>query len=264
MKAVLNKFARYKWIPVWFLAVESLVLLPFYLLVISFAGKYVIFDPAVTPPGSIELTQFIVEGLVSSDSNTWLVMGLIFCLPLLLLTKIALAAGNFHALEYESNAFSDWLAAAGQHSVKAIALFLRWLPLPLIWLALCLKLLSWEIDIVKYLATTMLVMGWLLLFAWLNYAMIEVVQQKKKSLRTGWQLLKASWLKVLFASVLFLVAAALINLLPLLNLYLGFSNWANLALMLAIAALGGILMRSLIFIWQIGLYANYEKWKGYR
>jgi hypothetical protein len=264
MKAVLQKLNTYKWVPFWFFIVESLVLLPFIFFTFSYAHTFVAFDLDVTPFGTVPFTSVLLEGLTISDASSWLIMGFVFTLPLLLITKIALVAGNFHLLEYECRSFSDWLAAAGQHAVKALALFARWLPLPLIWLGLCRALMLIEMDGIKYLAMALFVLGWMMLFSWFNYALIEVVQQKKKSLRTAWQILKSSWLKVMMASLLLLMVAALVNTLPLVNLYLGFSEWGHVATVTVVAILSGLLLRTVIFMWQIAHYINYEKWKGYR
>lgn len=259
MKLIFEKFKQHKWIPVWFFIIESLVMLPFILFVNAYGKQHINYNLEVTPFGSTQLTSFIIEGLANSGNPKFLVLTFLFTLPLLLMVKLALVAGNFSALEGDDRSFSDWLSGAGRHFVKTLALFLRWLPLPIIWMVLCGLLMALEISWLNFVSMTLMVIGWFLMLSWFNYALIEVVQEKKKSLRTGFSLLKASVLKVVLAAALFVIAAALINLLPLLNLYVGFSDWGNILWVTLIALITGILLRTIIFMWQISHYVNYQK-----
>lgn len=263
MKQVLSKLWQHKWIPIWFFMLEALVLLPFWFFVHTYGQENIAYNLEVTPFGSTQFTGFIIESLGKTDGPQFLILLFVFTLPLFLMTKLALAAGSFHAMQTNSKKFSDWLSGAGEHFIKTLALFLRWIPLVVIWMVLCGLLMALEISWLNYLAMALMVTGWFLMLSWFNYALIEVVQHKKKSLRTGFSLLKLSVFKVAVVAILFVIAAALINLLPIINLYVGFSDWGNIVWVTLIALITGILLRTVVFMWQIAHFVNYRKLKEF-
>jgi len=259
MSKTLKLLWQFKWITVATLFIELLILLPAYLMLYRFGERTLAINLAVTPVGSTEHFGVLIDAI---SNHSGLVYGLfifVLILPLLFLTKLALAAGTIASVQQEKWRISNWLSEAGRNALPTLGLFLRWLIIPIILCGLVAVLMKFSDGAVKTAMLGLLAVAWLFSLSWFSYALNFTVLKEKKALIKGFSVLRKNLKRFLITTVIFVAGAAAIKLTSW--FYFKSNGMAETGLTMAIvgAVVLGLATRFLILFWQTSHVAGWRK-----
>lgn len=258
MKNTLSLMWKMKWIAVATLFIEALILLPAYFVFYRFGEKSLAVNLAVTPVGSTEHITVLIDAISNNPAFVYGILVLLLSLPLLFLSKIALAAGTMASAQDGELKLSVWLSHAGRNLFPALGLFLRWILVPVILCGITAVLVTMTDGTVKKLMWALLVIAWLFSLSWFSFALNFTVAREKKALIRGFGVLRKNINRFAVTAAIFVVIGGAIKLMDF--SYFSANSHADTGVVfaVAIALLLGLATRLLVLFWQA---SHVEGWR---
>lgn len=249
---------QFKWVTVATLFIELLILLPVYFVLFRFGQKSLAVNLAVTPVGSSEHFAVLADAMANNPAMVYGIFVFVLVLPLLFLTKLALAAGTMASVQQDSWKLSHWLSEAGRNALPTLGLFLRWIFVPIILCGLVAVLIKFSDGAIKTALYGLLAVAWLFSLSWFSFALNFTVRREKKALIKAFSVIRKNLVRFLITSVVFVAGAALIKLSSW--FYFKSNSLADTGLISAVigALLLGLVTRFLILFWQA---SHVEGWR---
>ena len=259
MSKTLKLLWQFKWITIATLFIELLILFPAYLMLYIFGEKTLAINLAVTPVGSTEHFGVLMDAVINQPGLIYGLLIFVLILPLLFLTKLALAAATMASVQQESWKLSNWLSDAGKNALPTLGLFMRWLIVPIILCGLVAVSIKFSGGVVKTALFGLLAVAWLFSLSWFSYALNFTVLKEKKALIKGFSVLRKNLVRFLLTMLIFVAGAAAIKLTSW--FYFKSNSMAGTGLIMAIfgALLLGLATRFLILFWQTSHVVGWRK-----
>ena len=258
MKNTLSLMWKMKWVAVATLLIEMLILLPAYFVLFRFGEKSLAVNLAVTPVGSSEHITLIIDAISNNPAFVYGILVLVLALPLLFLSKMALAAGTMASAQQQELKLSLWLANAGRNLFPALGLFLRWLIIPIVLCGLVAMAMSFTDGTVKKVFIALLVIAWLFSLSWFSFALNFTVAREKKALIRGFGVLRKNINRFAVTAAIFVAIGGFIKLMDFSYFSANSASETGLGFAIAGALLLGLATRLLILFWQT---SHVEGWR---
>lgn len=258
MKNTLSLMWRMKWIAVATLFIEALILLPPYFVLYRFGEKSLAVNLAVTPVGSTEHITVLIDAISNNPAFVYGILVLLLSLPLLFLSKIALAAGTMASAQDGELKLSVWLSHAGRNLFPALGLLLRWILVPVILCGVTAALVTMTDGTVKKLMWALLVIAWLFSLSWFSFALNFTVAREKKALIRGFGVLRKSINRFAVTAAIFVVIGGAIKLMDFSYFSANSHADTGVGFAIVIALLLGLATRLLVLFWQT---SHVEGWR---
>ncbi|MGB0835806.1 MAG: hypothetical protein ACPGR2_14940 [Psychrobium sp.] len=258
MKNTLSLMWRMKWIAVATLFIEALILLPAYFVLYRFGEKSLAVNLAVTPVGSTEHVTLLIDAISNNPAFVYGILVLLLSLPLLFLSKVALAAGTMASAQDGELKLSVWLSHAGRNLFPALGLLLRWILVPVILCGITAALVTMTDGTVKKLMWALLVIAWLFSLSWFSFALNFTVAREKKALIRGFGVLRKNINRFAVTAAIFVVIGGAIKLMDFSYFSANSHLDTGVGFAIAIALLLGLATRLLVLFWQT---SHVEGWR---
>ncbi|WP_435275326.1 hypothetical protein ACMAZF_19290 [Psychrobium sp. nBUS_13] len=258
MKNTLSLMWKMKWVAFATLFIEMLILLPAYFVLFRFGEKSLAVNLAVTPVGSSEHLTVLIDAISNNPAFVYGVLVLVLTLPLLFLTKVALAAGTMASAQDGELKLSIWLSHAGRNLFPALGLFLRWIIVPVVLCGAAAVLVTMTDGTVKKLMTALLVIAWLLSVSWFSFALNFTVAREKKALIRGFSVLLKNINRFAVTAAVFVVVGGFIKLMDFSYFSANSALETGLGFGIVGALLLGLATRLLVLFWQT---SHVEGWR---
>lgn len=239
-----------KWAALLTLVIEWLILLPVFILLMTFGNHYVAADITATPIGSGEFLAIFVGAMRSSNGFSLGLFSFALLLPILVLTKLALAAGLTAQMQTGKVRIVGWFSDAGRLFLPTLGLFLRWLIVPVAFVGLMVLFNMLLPDDWTGVKAVLLAFAWLLSLSWFMHALNINVQRERKSLWRGGKSLFKNFVAVFAFMIVFALLMALCGGMNLLlgkhNLDASSGMWMGYIFTFVVA----LLVRFVVIYWQ--------------
>lgn len=212
MGKLLNLVWQFKWAAVATMLIEWLILMPAVILMFRFGEANFAANLSITPFGSAEYIGVFFDALANNAGLSYSLMAYFLVIPLLFLTRLALATGTIAGMQQREWKITLWLSEAGRHLLPALGLCLRWVLIPLVLCGLCFALTKIAGASFRIPLYILLAAFWFTCLSWFSFSLNVIVQKEKKALRKGFKLLRNNLALTGTTIVIFIMSAAVIKL----------------------------------------------------